>query len=194
MKTHLSSVDPAKRLTIGRLAKRVGLSRSTLLYYESEGLLPPAIRSRTNYRLYDERVVAHLEQVKVFRDAGMSVRVIRRLLEGGSPDRITRALKNRLTELNDELSALREQQRVLVRLLGNRAHLNSARALDKERWVEILRLAGLSDEDMAAWHREFERLSPMAHQDFLESLGLSKEQVAEIRDGSRALDPQVCPS
>ena len=159
-----------------------------MLYCESEGLLPPPMRSDTNYRLYDEGAVAHLEQVKIFRDAGMPIRDIRRILDGSSPDRVTRALEDRLKRLNEEIADLREQQRVVVRLLENRGHLGETRSLDKQRWVEILRLSGLTDEDMAVWHREFERISPMAHQDFLESLGLSKEHVKAIRDWSQGLN------
>ncbi len=39
-------------ITIGRLARRFGLSRSTLLYYDSIGLLSPSTRSAKDYRLY----------------------------------------------------------------------------------------------------------------------------------------------
>ena len=38
--------------TVGRLARAFGLSRSTLLYYDSIGLLRPTGRSPANYRLY----------------------------------------------------------------------------------------------------------------------------------------------
>ena len=42
-------------LTIGQLAKRVGVRTSTLRYYEDEGLLAPVRRSEAGYRLYDEQ-------------------------------------------------------------------------------------------------------------------------------------------
>ncbi|NIA27295.1 MAG: MerR family DNA-binding transcriptional regulator [Desulfobulbaceae bacterium] len=35
-------------LTISKLAKRFGLSRATILYYEREGLLDPAGRATSN--------------------------------------------------------------------------------------------------------------------------------------------------
>ncbi|MFO0552482.1 MAG: hypothetical protein U0271_29100 [Polyangiaceae bacterium] len=41
---------------------------------------------------------------------------------------------------------------------------------------------------MHRWHVEFERLSPEAHRDFLESLGLPHAEVARIRDWSRRSD------
>ena len=62
------------------------------------------------------------------------------------------------------------------------------RRSNKEGWVAILRASGMSDEDMGRWHVEFERLSPEAHQDFLESLGLEDDEIARIRAWSR--DPE----
>ena len=41
---------------------------------------------------------------------------------------------------------------------------------------------------MSRWHVEFERLSPEAHQDFLEFLGLEDDEIARIRGWSRSPD------
>ena len=46
--------------------------------------------------------------------------------------------------------------------------------MSKERWSGIMRAAGMSDEDMRNWHREFEAREPLAHQEFLESLNLNR--------------------
>jgi len=40
--------------TVGSLARSFGLSRSTLLYYDSIGLCKPSGRSAANYRTYTE--------------------------------------------------------------------------------------------------------------------------------------------
>jgi DNA-binding transcriptional MerR regulator len=178
--------DTGKPLTIGRLARQFGLSRSTLLYYEAEGLLGPAMRTSANYRLYDDSAVQRLKQVAAYRTAGIPVRDIRRML-AKPPGRVTGILERQLEQLNRKIGELREQLRVVVRLLENREHLKKVRAMDKESWVALLRNTGLSEEDMARWHREFERLSPEAHRDFLESLGISGEDVAAIREWSKTL-------
>lgn len=57
--------------------------------------------------------------------------------------------------------------------------------LNKERWVEIMRAAGLSDQDMHNWHIQFERMEPEAHQEFLESLGIIAAEIEKIREWSR---------
>ena len=41
-------------MNIGAIAKRSGLPAKTIRYYESIGLIPPALRSEGNYRTYTE--------------------------------------------------------------------------------------------------------------------------------------------
>lgn len=55
----------------------------------------------------------------------------------------------------------------------------------KERWVEIMKAAGFSDEDMHNWHCQFEKMEPEAHDEFLQSLGIDAEEVRRIREWSR---------
>jgi DNA-binding transcriptional MerR regulator len=167
-------------LTIGRLAERFGLSRSTLLYYDSIGLLSPSERSHANYRLYSEADVERMERISVYRQAGVPLADITRLLSGDE-SALGELLAARLKTLNEDIRGLRRQQRLIVTLLKNDTALRDARAMDKDGWVAILRASGLTEEDMRRWHVEFERLSPEAHQDFLESLGIGDEEVSRIR-------------
>ena len=57
--------------------------------------------------------------------------------------------------------------------------------LNKERWVDIMRAAGLSDQDMHNWHIQFEKMEPNGHQEFLESLGIGTEEIQKIRKWSQ---------
>ena len=57
--------------------------------------------------------------------------------------------------------------------------------LNKERWVEIMQAAGLTDQDMHNWHIQFEKMEPEAHQEFLESLGIEAPEIQKIREWSR---------
>lgn len=174
-------------LTISQLAKRFGLSRSTLLYYDSIGLLSPALRSRANYRLYSDEDVERMETIDLYRQAGLPLEDIGRVLASGRSS-ATELLGNHLESLSLEIRKLRRQQQMIVDLLQDEVVLRQTRSLDKERWVAILRATGLSEDDMGRWHQEFERLTPEAHQDFLESLGLDDNEIARIRKWSRDVD------
>ena len=61
-------------LTVTHLARTCRLSRGTLLYYESIGLLPRPRRTRANYRAYSAAEVERLRQICVYRDAGVPLR------------------------------------------------------------------------------------------------------------------------
>jgi DNA-binding transcriptional MerR regulator len=172
-------------LSVSRLGKRFGLSRTALLYYDRIGLLSPSGRSRAGYRVYNDDDARRLEAICRYREIGLSLEHIKELLAGAS-GRTGELLEARLDQLNAEIERLREQQRIIVRLLANPKKLRRARAIDKAGWVAILRAAGLDDAAMHRWHIEFERTAPQAHQDFLESLGLGAAEVARIRRWSRA--------
>jgi len=167
-------------VSIGRMAKRFGLSRSTLLYYDSIGLLTPSERTPANYRVYSDKDARRMEQIAVYRETGLPLQAIGAMLDGriGASASI---LEERLVQINGEIQSLREQQQVLVKLLKNRKALRKSRVMTKARWVSILAATGMNEEDMRRWHVEFERMAPEAHQDFLESLGIPKKEIRAIR-------------
>lgn len=41
-------------MRIGELAKATGIPVETIRWYETKGLMPPAVRSDNNYRVYGE--------------------------------------------------------------------------------------------------------------------------------------------
>jgi DNA-binding transcriptional MerR regulator len=174
----------ARHYTAGRLARELGLARSTLLYYDRIGLLKPSARSTAGYRLYSRSDRERLEAIRLYREVGLSLDEIRRVLTGRR-DRTRTVLERRLDNINREIAQLREQQRTVVELLRARTRLPRTRTMDKDRWKAVLAAAGLSEEDMQRWHVEFERREPESHQDFLESLGLKPSEIRRIRAESR---------
>ena len=170
--------------TVGQLGKRFGIARSTLLYYDTIGLLSPSGRSAANYRLYNDRDAERLAQIKSYRQAGLGLEAIGELLR---PERSVAAaiLAQRLQEIVAEIAQLRQQQRTLLDLLGADRELAATRTLSRTHWTALLRAAGLDEDGMDRWHAEFERSAPLAHQDFLESLNISPEDVQRIRRRAR---------
>lgn len=166
-------------LTVTQIAKQFGVSRTTILYYEKEELLIPAYRSENGYRWYGEREVKRLEAITAYRSYGLSVSSIRTLLNrnGESQDQI---LKDHFNELEREIQNLRAQQKAVVVLLQEPSLLEE-NIVNKERWVEIMVAAGFTEADMVKWHQKFEELEPVEHQKFLESLGISSDEIAKIR-------------
>jgi DNA-binding transcriptional MerR regulator len=174
--------------TISALARSSGLSRSTLLYYDRLGLLKPSERSGKGYRLYTTAEAARLEQICVYRQIGIPLGEISKLLEKPGKSASLEILRRRLRNLDLEIVELRRQQRAIVELLKHKQLRKGIKMLNKKRWVEIMRAAGLSDEDMHNWHIQFEKMEPNAHREFLESLGIEASEIARIREWSRNTD------
>ncbi len=166
--------------TIGRLAKKFNLSRSTLLYYDSMGLLKPSSRSQGEYRLYSEADANRLEQICTYRQAGLALKDIANVLD--SPDHsLVAVLENRLEELNQDIRKLREQQRFIVGLLQNRALFDRIGVMNVKTWTSLLSACGFSHGDMLRWHVHFERQTPEKHRQFLEFLCLPDREIEVIR-------------
>lgn len=175
-------------LTISQLAKKFDLSRATLLYYEKEGLLEATLRADNGYRYFGEEETDRLRRIVGYRSYGVPVSDIRDLLNRESNATIERVLRKRFEQLEEEIRLLRDQQRALVAILEH-SELDKRPVMTRERWTSIMRAAGMSDEDMRTWHREFEAREPVAHQDFLESLHIDAEEITQIRKWSRTKAP-----
>lgn len=170
-------------LTVTQLARRCGLSRTALLYYESIGLMPPPQRSGGNYRCYGEPDVRRLLQIRAYRDAGLKLEDVRAILDcpGGDASGV---LKRRLVEISAEIGVLRAHQQAILKLLEHKA-LRKVKMITKEKWVSIMKTCGFSAEQMHRWHAEFERSAPQEHQEFLEFLHIPAAEIKTIRQQSR---------
>jgi len=175
-------------LTITAFARRHGLSRTTLLYYDRIGLLRPAATSAAGYRLYGEREAARMQRIDTFRKAGLPLAAIRDILDGQGGDAVEAALEHRLAAINGEIAQLRAQQRLILQLLRRDGRATPGQ-VDVTQWVAMLAEAGVDEAGRMRWHQAFERDAPAAHQEFLVALGLDEAEVADIRRRSHTAEP-----
>ncbi|MCX5200365.1 MerR family transcriptional regulator [Streptomyces sp. NBC_00237] len=66
-------------MRIGELSERTNTPRRMLRYYEEQGLIT-AERTPNGYRLYDERFVDRVAQIRGLLDAGLPTRIIKQIL------------------------------------------------------------------------------------------------------------------
>lgn len=166
---------------IGELARQFGLSRSALLYYDRIGLLKPSARSETGYRLYSRSDREKLETICSFRQAGLGVEDIISILATAKDD-AGMVIQRRLHAVTKEIQALQMQQRLLAGMLKLRGQGGPQTSVDKEMFVELLRVTGMDDNAMRQFHVEFERKAPEAHHGFLLMLGIPEKDARHIRE------------
>lgn len=90
---------PGSSLTIGAVAKRVGVAIDTIRFYEREGLLPEPMRRASGYRSYDEGTIAQLRFIRRAKHLGFTLEEIRELLALSTDRRLgVKAVKQRAQE------------------------------------------------------------------------------------------------
>jgi DNA-binding transcriptional MerR regulator len=117
-------------LTIGSLARRVGVRASALRYYERQGILRAPARRPNGYRIYSDDAVKLLLFVRRAQSLGITLKEIKPLLSlasrGQQPcSNIKLLARNHLREIDDkigELQALRAELRTLLRRKPGRSH------------------------------------------------------------------------
>ena len=109
-------------MKIGELAKRTGLSSTTLRYYESRGLLPAQGRTESGYREYDDSSVERVETVLAAKRLGFSLEEIRQMLQVlDEPDRcetIALFAKERVARIRKDIARMKDVERLLTERLG----------------------------------------------------------------------------
>ena len=72
---------PEKLFRIGEVIEHTGLSRQTLHFYATIGLIQEKKRTAAGYRLFPASVFADLERIRRLQKNGRTLREIREILE-----------------------------------------------------------------------------------------------------------------
>lgn len=108
-------------MNIGQAAKQSGISAKMIRYYESIGLIGPAVRTDSGYRVYSDQDLHTLRFVRRARDLGFSVEQMNELLalwqdrSRASAD-VKRIALEHVQELERKAEALREMAATLKHL------------------------------------------------------------------------------
>jgi len=73
-------------ISIGKAAKKAGISRQSLQYYLMVGLIDAVETTPTGRRLFDEKSVQRIRLIKKLNDSGYPLRAIRDLFLTGRGD------------------------------------------------------------------------------------------------------------
>jgi len=146
--------------TVGEVAERFSLTVRTLHHWEAQGLLAPAGRSCSNYRLYSAEDCARVQRIIIYRATGMRLTDIKALLDSGESgvshlmrqreslvahrqqtDKMIEALDILLEDaMNDNALSVEE----IGKILGDADYV-AHQALAEERYGDT--------DDWKEWHR-----------------------------------------
>ncbi len=102
-----------ENLTIGELSKVVGLNTPTIRYYEEIGLIPPAQRSASGYRVYSEEDAQRLRFIQRAKMLSLSLDEIKQMVSTAVDGHCTTLQHELLVLLRTKLEQTRQRTREL---------------------------------------------------------------------------------
>jgi len=114
---------PNQPLRCGELARLAGISPDTIRYYERSGLMPPAPRSTSGYRLFPLKSIVRVKSIRSALSIGLSVRELREIFSernrGGAPSkRVRRLVGDKLRALESRIRDLTILRRQMSRIIA----------------------------------------------------------------------------
>lgn len=110
-------------MNIGEASKASGISAKMIRYYEQTGLISPAQRAPSGYRVYTDKDIHRFHFIRRARDLGFSVTEISDLLSlWGNNSRqsgdVKRLAQAHITELQQKIDGLRQMVDTLQTLVA----------------------------------------------------------------------------
>lgn len=110
-----------QRVTIGKLARDVGIGAGTLRYYEQRGLLPPAQRTAAGYRVYGAAAATRLRFIRRAQALGFSLEEVAELLALSDNPRarardVKRVTQAKIADIAQRIDALERMKQGLATL------------------------------------------------------------------------------
>ncbi len=135
--------------TVLKLGRMAGVSTRTLRYYDEIGILKPARINSSGYRIYGEAEVDRLQQIMFYRELGVNLQTIKKIITSGSYDKLA-ALKSH----HEELLAKRQQLDLLIANVEKTMEYQEGRRSmkDKEKFEGFKRY--LVDENERKYGKE----------------------------------------
>ena len=127
---------PKGYMTVGEVAKKMGVTVRTLQYYDREGLLAPSAESEGGRRLYTHRDMIRLHQILSLKHLGFSLDDIKnRLIRLDSPEEVAEALTGQAAVIRQKIASLSESLREIELL---RTEVIQMQSVDFKKYADII--------------------------------------------------------
>ena len=178
---------PEGFMTVGELAKKMGVTIRTLQYYDKEGLLSPSAESEGGRRLYTDKDIVLLHQILSLKSLGFSLKDIKsRLISLKTPDDVAEALTEQADVLRKNMEQLKDS---LVAIEQLKAEVLQIQTVNFKKYADIIvnlqmkndsySLIKRFDDDTLDQIRS--RFDKKSGQDFMDRLNRISDQIVELQ-------------
>ena len=136
-------------MTIGELAKRMGVTVRTLQYYDKEGILETSAFSAGGRRLYAAKDVVRLHQILSFKYLGFSLEEIKNhILPLDTPEQMVSLLIQQQKAIEEQIENLQEAAQSIEAF---RSEVENIKSVDFKKYAEIIELLKMGNDAYWVW-------------------------------------------
>ncbi|MDF2804023.1 MAG: MerR family transcriptional regulator [Anaerocolumna sp.] len=127
---------PEGYMTVGELAKKMGVTVRTLQYYDKEDLLSPSSESEGGRRLYTDKDMIKLHQILSLKSLGFSLDDIKnRLISLDTPVDVANALTDQAAAIREKMYNLSESLTAIETL---KAEVLQMQSVNFKKYADII--------------------------------------------------------
>ena len=182
---------PNNFMTIGEVAKKMGVTVRTLQYYDKEGLLSPSTHSEGGRRLYSSKDLIMLHQVLSLKSLGFTLDDIKeRLIKLETPKDVANALSEQANDIRNKIKNLQDSLKAIEQLKEEVLQMNT---VNFKKYADIIgldfmaRFNRLSDE-IVRLHKE--KVSPESEES-QKIIGKYWGLIMEFTNGDMSMLPKL---
>ena len=127
---------PQGFMTVGEVAKKMGVTVRTLQYYDKEGLLSPSAESEGGRRLYTDKDLITLHQIISLKSLGFSLGDIKeRLISLETPIDVANALTKQADDIRQKIEQLQASLSAIEQL---KAEVLQMQTVNFKKYADII--------------------------------------------------------
>ena len=117
---------PQGYMTVGEIAKEMGVTVRTMQYYDKQGVLSPSSESEGRLRLYTQQDIVKLYQIQAMKYLGFSLEDIKiRLSSIDTPKEMSNILVEQARGIREKICSLRDSLKTIEKLNAEVAQMET---------------------------------------------------------------------
>ena len=173
-------------LTVGELARKVGVTVRTLQYYDREALLKPSAISVGGRRLYTAKDIVKLHQILAFKYLGFSLEEIKsRLFSLDTSEEVVSILNQQKKAVNEQIEELSEALMAIEKLQSEVMEMNT---VDFKKYAEIIEMLRNGNKEYWVWKHLNKPLSEHIKDKYADN----QEEALKVYDTYREVLDEAC--
>ncbi len=127
---------PQGYMTVGEIAKKMGVTIRALQYYDRKGLFSPSCNSEGGRRLYNDKDIVKLHQILTLKSLGFSIDEIKnRLITIDTPQKAIAVLTEQSNSIQSQIDILTQSLQVINLL---KSEIEQMQTVDFSKYADII--------------------------------------------------------